>query len=79
MADESVNSQQSTVNSQQVSTAIVNLNLDRFIFIDYLETKRSERLLIIELGRFTGIDNVIEVDGNRVRLLYPPEELIFMS
>lgn len=48
-------------------------------FIDYLQVARSERVLVIDQGRFTGFDDVIEVDGNRIKLLYQPEELIFMS
>lgn len=48
-------------------------------FIDYLQIKRSERVLVIEQGRFTGFDNAIAVDENIVRLRYQPEELIFMS
>lgn len=48
-------------------------------FIDYLQVKRSERVLIADRARFTGFDDVVEVEGNKVRLLYRPEELIFMS
>ena len=51
--------------------------LDRFI--EYLQTKRSQRVLVIEQGRFTGFDNVVEVDGDKVKLLYRSPELIFMS
>ncbi len=51
--------------------------LDRFI--EYLQTKRSERVLVIEQGRFTGFDNVVEVNRDTITLLYQPEELIFMS
>jgi endonuclease YncB( thermonuclease family) len=49
------------------------------LFIDYLQTKRSDRVLVIDLGRFTGFDDVIEVKGNKIKLLFPPEELVFMS
>lgn len=48
-------------------------------FIDYLQIKRSERVLVVSQGRFTGFDNVIEVNGNTIKLLFQPEELIFMS
>jgi hypothetical protein len=51
--------------------------LDRFI--DYLKIKRSDRLLILPLGRFTGFDNILEVSSNNIKLLYQPEELVFMS
>jgi hypothetical protein len=51
--------------------------LDRFI--DYLKIKRSDRLLILPLDRFTGFDNVLEVSGNNIKFLYQPEELVFMS
>ena len=48
-------------------------------FKDYLEFKRSERVLVMDTARFTGFDDAIEVDGETLRLLYQPEELIFMS
>ena len=48
-------------------------------FLNYLQFKRSERVLVINTARFTGFDDVIEVDGNKAKLLYQPEELIFMS
>ena len=48
-------------------------------FIDYLQIKRSERVLVVSQGRFTGFDNVIEVNGNTIKLLFQHEELIFMS
>ena len=48
-------------------------------FIDYLQIKRLERVLIIDSTRFTGFDDVIDVDGNNLKLLSQPEELVFMS
>ena len=51
--------------------------LDRFI--EYLQTKRSERAFVIEQGRFTGFDNLVKVERDTIKLLYQPEELIFMS
>jgi endonuclease YncB( thermonuclease family) len=40
---------------------------------------QNDRLVVIPEGRFTGFDNVIEVSGQQVRLLYPPEDLVFME
>ena len=48
-------------------------------FIDYLQIKRSERVLIVESVRFTGFDDVIDVDDNNLKLLFQPEELVFIS
>lgn len=51
--------------------------LDRFV--EYLQIERSERVLVIDQGRFTGFDDVIEVERDKIKLLFPPEELVFMS
>ena len=48
-------------------------------FINYLDSKRSERVLIISEGRFTGFDDVVEVSGNTIKLLFQPEDLVFRS
>lgn len=48
-------------------------------FINYSQNKRSERVVIIEQGRFTGFDNVVKVSDNTLKLLYQPEDLVFMS
>jgi endonuclease YncB( thermonuclease family) len=40
---------------------------------------QDDRLVVISEGRFTGFDNVIEVTGQQVKLLYPPEDLVFME
>lgn len=48
-------------------------------FIDYLQSKRSERLFIISENRFTGFDNIVEVSGSTIKLLFQPEDLVFMS
>ncbi|WP_028924341.1 thermonuclease family protein [Pseudonocardia acaciae] len=45
---------------------------------EFLESQQ-DRLVVLPEGRFTGFDNVIEVDGQDVRLLYPPEDLVFVE
>jgi len=40
---------------------------------------QDDRLVVVSEGRFTGFDNVIEVTGQQVKLLYPPEDLVFME
>jgi endonuclease YncB( thermonuclease family) len=44
----------------------------------YLAT-RDDRLFIISTGRATGFDNVIDVDGQTVKLTHPPEDLVFIE
>jgi endonuclease YncB( thermonuclease family) len=48
-------------------------------FLSYLDFKKPERVLIISESRFTGFDNLVEIEDNRLRLLYSPEDLVFMS
>lgn len=40
---------------------------------------QNDRLWIIPEGRATGFDNVIQVSGQEVKLLYPPEDLVFVE
>jgi hypothetical protein len=47
-------------------------------FPEYLRM-REDRLLIITENRFTGLDNVVTVVGQRLSLNFRPEELIFMT
>lgn len=47
-------------------------------FTDYLEAKR-DRLSIISESRFTDLDNIVKVEGDKVSLPYLPEDLIFLS
>ena len=40
---------------------------------------RNDRLLVLPENRFTGLDNVVAVSGDRLSLAFRPEELVFMS
>jgi len=40
---------------------------------------RDDRLFVVSRGAATGFDNVIEVDGQRVLLQHPPEDLVFIE
>lgn len=45
-------------------------------FIHFLRSD-PDRLLIVSESRFTDLDNIVEVTENTVRMLFPPEDLIF--
>ena len=47
-------------------------------FRGYVE-QRNDRMVILPAGQVTGFDFVIEVQGQRVRLTVPPENLVFME
>ena len=46
-------------------------------FMDYLKANQ-EGVLILSRQHFTHFDNVIEVKGKEIKLLYPPEDLVFL-
>lgn len=48
-------------------------------FLDYLNSRRDERVVIVSQRKTTGFDNVIEVEGNRIKLTVLPEDLIVIS
>jgi endonuclease YncB( thermonuclease family) len=48
-------------------------------FRDYLESLREERVFIASESRATGFDDVIQIDGNTVKMMCLPEDLIVMS
>jgi len=48
-------------------------------FKTYLESLREERVFVISESRVTGFDNVVQIDGNTVKLMYLPEDLIVVS
>lgn len=50
-------------------------NLDSFI--EFLRFMKPERVFLTEQATMTGFDNVLEVSGDRVRLLHKPETLVF--
>lgn len=45
-------------------------------FVDFLK-RQSDRLLILSESRFTDLDNIVEADGNEVRMDFNPEDLVF--
>jgi endonuclease YncB( thermonuclease family) len=47
-------------------------------FDEYLQM-RNDRLLVLSENRFTGLDNIVTISGNRVALDVDPEDLVFMS
>lgn len=47
-------------------------------FIDFLQADR-DRLVIISESRATDLDNVVEVQGNKVQLSFDPENIFFFS
>ncbi len=48
-------------------------------FRDYLESLREERVFIVSAGLVTGFDNIVEIDGDQIKLKYRPEDLIVVS
>jgi endonuclease YncB( thermonuclease family) len=53
-----------------------DISLDRFI--GFLAA-RDDRLFVISQAHATGLDNITQVDGQTVRLLQPPDDLIFVE
>jgi endonuclease YncB( thermonuclease family) len=47
-------------------------------FGDYLATV-NDRLIIASTAAVTGFDNVLQIDGQTVRMTHPPEDLIFIE
>jgi endonuclease YncB( thermonuclease family) len=47
-------------------------------FPDYLEA-RDDRLFVLSTGHATGFDFVVRVEGQRLRLTTPPEDLVFVE
>jgi hypothetical protein len=45
-------------------------------FADYL-AQRDDRIYVLPTGQYTGLDSVVKVTGQVVRLTYPPEQLVF--
>ena len=48
-------------------------------FIDFLLSQRDERVLVVPESRTTGFDNVLEIDGNTIRMTVNPEDLVVVS
>lgn len=46
-------------------------------FKAYLASQK-EAVLILSRGHFTHLDHVLEVEGKTVKMLYPPEDLVFL-
>jgi endonuclease YncB( thermonuclease family) len=47
-------------------------------FLAFLAS-RDDRLFVISEAHATGLDNITQVDGQTVRLLHPPDDLIFIE
>ncbi len=48
-------------------------------FMDFLNSLREERILIISEQRTTGFDNVLEVNDDVIKMTVLPEDIIIMS
>lgn len=48
-------------------------------FFEYLDSLRDERVFIVSEARATGFDNVIKIEGNRIKLTHAPEDLVVVS
>ena len=48
-------------------------------FGDYLESLREERVFVVSESRATGFDDVVQIEGNTVKMQYLPEDLIIVS
>ena len=48
-------------------------------FLLYLSSRREERVLIPSQSRVTGFDDIIAIDGAKIRLTVLPEDLIIIS
>jgi endonuclease YncB( thermonuclease family) len=40
---------------------------------------RDDRVLVLPDGQLTGLDTVVQVEGQTVRLLHPPEDVVFLE
>jgi hypothetical protein len=47
-------------------------------FLAFLAS-RDDRLFVISAAQATGLDNITQVDGQTVRLVHPPDDLIFLE
>jgi endonuclease YncB( thermonuclease family) len=47
-------------------------------FPEYLEG-RGDRVLVLPQSHFTGLDDIVEITGNTLKLEFKPEELVFES
>ncbi|MDJ0728905.1 MAG: hypothetical protein QNJ33_02825 [Crocosphaera sp.] len=66
------------LNSYSMDSDVGNPN-DLREFIEYLNSLREERILIIPEQRITGFDNILEVNGNVIRMIPLPEDIIIIS
>ena len=46
-------------------------------FLQWLDRNDNERVHTLSDDRFVGFQDLLEVDGNIVRLLYAPEDMVF--
>lgn len=45
-------------------------------FVDYLDA-RDDRITLLPSGQWTSLDTIVAVDGTKIRLTHPPEQLFF--
>lgn len=45
-------------------------------FLDYLDA-RDDRITLLPTGQWTSLDTIVAVDGTKIRLTHPPEQLFF--
>jgi hypothetical protein len=46
-------------------------------FKDFLKAA-PDPLILLDRNHFTNLDNIVDVRGNRVKLLAPPEQIVFI-
>jgi hypothetical protein len=46
-------------------------------FLTWLDQTENERVHTLSDGRFIGFQDALEVTGNRIRMLYAPEDMVF--
>ena len=66
------------LNDQLVILALGAGDISLAGFLAFLAT-RDDRLFVISQAHATGLDNITRVDGQMVRLLHPPDDLIFIE
>ena len=54
-------------------------NFQEYLQIRREHNARSERIFIISESRLTNLDDIVEIDNNKISLPYLPEDLIFQS
>ncbi|WP_026735397.1 hypothetical protein [Fischerella sp. PCC 9605] len=58
--------------------AINDRSVDLAGFADFLEAS-NDRVLVLSEGKITGLDNLVEIDDQNLKLTKKPEDLVFME